>query len=441
MAFDSLTSKLNEVVRDIQGKGHLTDANMEDMLKKVRLALLEADVNYKVVKQFLDSVREKAKGEKVLESVEPGQQLVKIVHDELVILLGEEQTQLNKELPMTKIMVVGLQGTGKTTSLAKLANQLKKEEKKILLVAGDTQRPAAIEQLKTLGKSINVEVFAMDPSVGAREVVKHGLAYAQKNYVDYLLVDTAGRLHVDDELMQEVKDIQDMLQPSEVLLTVDAMTGQDIVTVAQSFSQTLNVSGLIATKFDGDARGGGVLSVKTLTNVPIKFVGIGEKIDEFEPFYPQRMADRILGFGDIVSLVEKAQETMDQKKAEESAKRLLDGTFTMDDMLFQLESVNKMGSLGSLVKMIPGLNRLADQINDEQANAQMKKTKAIIQSMTPSERKDPSRLRSTHKRRIAAGSGTSVNDVNKVFNNFERMKKAMGMMGRMSKGAMKDFLK
>lgn len=441
MAFDSLTSKLNEVVRDIQGKGHLTDANMEDMLKKVRLALLEADVNYKVVKQFLDSVREKAKGEKVLESVEPGQQLVKIVHDELVILLGEEQTQLNKELPMTKIMVVGLQGTGKTTSLAKLANQLKKEEKKILLVAGDTQRPAAIEQLKTLGKSINVEVFAMDPSVGAREVVKQGLAYAQKNYVDYLLVDTAGRLHVDDELMQEVKDIQDMLQPSEVLLTVDAMTGQDIVTVAQSFSQTLNVSGLIATKFDGDARGGGVLSVKTLTNVPIKFVGIGEKIDEFEPFYPQRMADRILGFGDIVSLVEKAQETMDQKKAEESAKRLLDGTFTMDDMLFQLESVNKMGSLGSLVKMIPGLNQLADQINDEQANAQMKKTKAIIQSMTPSERKDPSRLRSTHKRRIAAGSGTSVNDVNKVFNNFERMKKAMGMMGRMSKGAMKDFLK
>lgn len=441
MAFDSLTSKLNEVVRDIQGKGHLTDANMEDMLKKVRLALLEADVNYKVVKQFLDSVREKAKGEKVLESVEPGQQLVKIVHDELVILLGEEQTQLNKELPMTKIMVVGLQGTGKTTSLAKLANQLKKEEKKILLVAGDTQRPAAIEQLKTLGKSINVEVFAMDPSVGARKVVKHGLAYAQKNYVDYLLVDTAGRLHVDDELMQEVKDIQDMLQPSEVLLTVDAMTGQDIVTVAQSFSQTLNVSGLIATKFDGDARGGGVLSVKTLTNVPIKFVGIGEKIDEFEPFYPQRMADRILGFGDIVSLVEKAQETMDQKKAEESAKRLLDGTFTMDDMLFQLESVNKMGSLGSLVKMIPGLNQLADQINDEQANAQMKKTKAIIQSMTPSERKDPSRLRSTHKRRIAAGSGTSVNDVNKVFNNFERMKKAMGVMGRMSKGAMKDFLK
>ena len=256
MAFDSLTSKLNEVVRDIQGKGHLTDANMEDMLKKVRLALLEADVNYKVVKQFLDSVREKAKGEKVLESVEPGQQLVKIVHDELVILLGEEQTQLNKELPMTKIMVVGLQGTGKTTSLAKLANQLKKEEKKILLVAADTQRPAAIEQLKTLGKSINVEVFAMDPSVGAREVVKHGLAYAQKNYVDYLLVDTAGRLHVDDELMQEVKDIQDMLQPSEVLLTVDAMTGQDIVTVAQSFSQTLNVSGLIATKFDGDARWG-----------------------------------------------------------------------------------------------------------------------------------------------------------------------------------------
>ena len=441
MAFDSLTHKLNEVVRDIQGKGHLSDKNMEEMLRKVRLALLEADVNYKVVKTFLDDVKSEALGQKVLESVEPGQMLVKIVHDRLVELLGGDQEEFALKPDQTRIMIVGLQGTGKTTSLAKLANYLKtKLNKSVLLVAADTQRPAAIEQLQTLGSTIGVDVFAKDPSIGAVSVVNEALTYIQTHPYDCVLVDTAGRLHVDETLMEEVKTIETVLKPDHVLLTVDAMTGQDIVTVANAFNEKLHISGLVATKFDGDARGGGILSVKTLTGVPIQFVGVGEKIDDFEAFYPQRMADRILGFGDIVSLVEKAQETMDQKKAEESAMRMLDGTFTMDDMLFQMESVTKMGPLTSLIRMIPGMNQLSEMVDDAKASDAMKKTKAIIQSMTPSERANPSKLRSTHKRRIAAGSGTSVNDVSKAINSYEKMKKMMNMVGRMSKGDIRKLM-
>lgn len=441
MAFDSLTHKLNEVVRDIQGKGHLSEKNMEDMLRKVRLALLEADVNYKVVKTFLDDVKQAAVGQKVLESVEPGQMLVKIVHDRLVELLGGDQEEFNINPGLTKIMIVGLQGTGKTTSLAKLANYLKtKLNKNVLLVAADTQRPAAIEQLHTLGSTIGVDVFAKDPSIGANAVVKEALTYIETHSYDCLLVDTAGRLHVDDALMEEVASIESLLKPDHVLLTVDAMTGQDIVTVANAFNEKLHITGLVATKFDGDARGGGILSVKTLTGVPIQFVGVGEKIEDFEAFYPQRMADRILGFGDIVSLVEKAQESMDQQKAEESAKRMMDGTFTMDDMLFQMESVTKMGPLTSLLRMIPGMNQLSEMVDDEKASEGLKKTKAIIQSMTPWERANPGKLRSTHKRRIAAGSGTSVNDVSKAINSYEKMKKMMSVVGRMSKGDIKKLM-
>ncbi|MDY3235154.1 MAG: signal recognition particle protein [Erysipelotrichaceae bacterium] len=440
MAFDSLSDRLNKTMRNIAGKGKLTDANMEDMLKEVRVALLEADVNYKVVKDFLNKVREEARGQQVLSSVEPGQQLVKIVHDEIVNLLGTEQAELQfKPQGITVIMMAGLQGTGKTTSVAKIAKLTKKKyNRKPILIAADVIRPAAIEQLQTLGREIDTEVFTEGTETCALKTVQDGMVYAEEHGYDTVFIDTAGRLHIDEALMQELKDINESVHPDEILLTVDAMTGQDIVNVAKTFQAQLPLTGLVVTKFDGDSRGGGVLSVKAITGLPVKFVGEGEKIDDMDVFYPDRMADRILGMGDVVSLVEKAQEKMDMEEAERVGQRMLNGEFTMDDMLSQFEQVQKLGPLGGILKMIPGFSQYSDMIDEAKASDSMKHTKAIIQSMTKEERRDPSRMRGSMKRRVAAGSGTTLTDVNRCINQYEKMKKVMSQIGSMSRSGKLD---
>ncbi|MBR0419193.1 MAG: signal recognition particle protein [Erysipelotrichaceae bacterium] len=430
--FDSLQEKLTKTLRNVQGKGRLSERNMEETLKEIRVALLESDVNYKVVKDFLEKVRQESIGQDVLNSVEPGQQLVKIVHDQIIELLGDEDNSLNfNEKGLSKFMIVGLQGTGKTTQAAKLANLLKKQGKKVMLLAADIIRPAAIEQLKTLGKQIDVEVYSEGTDADVLSQVKNGVQYAQAKRYDVVIIDTAGRLQIDEELMKELKDIKDMIDPEEILLTVDAMTGQDIVNVANAFNDLLDVTGLILTKFDGDSKGGAALSVKAVTGVPIKFTGVGEKISDIETFHPERLAQRILGMGDIVTFVEKAQEEMDMKKAEETANRLMEGKFTMDDLLNSIEQSRKLGPLSSIMKMMPGMSDYANAINDSQADEELKRIRAIIQSMTPAEREDPSIMRSSHKRRIAKGSGTTVDQVNKLCNQYDKMKKLFKNMSAM----------
>ncbi|MBQ0036277.1 MAG: signal recognition particle protein [Firmicutes bacterium] len=435
MAFDSLQERLTKTIRNIQGKGKLSERNMEETLEEIRVALLESDVNYKVVKDFLERVRLESIGQDVLNAIEPGQLLVKIVHDEIIKLLGDDDNSLNlNPNGLTKIMMVGLQGTGKTTQAGKLANLLKKQGKKVLLVAADTIRPAAIEQLKTLGESINVEVYSEGIEVKALNQAINALDYANKNNFNVMIVDTAGRLQIDEVLMQELKDIKDAIKPEEILLTVDALTGQDVVNVASAFNDLLQVTGLVLTKFDGDSKGGSALSVKAVTGVPIKYTGVGEKISDIEEFHPDRLAQRILGMGDVVSLVEKAQEEIDLKKAENLTKRLLAGKFTLDDMLTSIEQSSKLGPISGLMKMVPGMGDLAGSVNDEDANRMLKRTKAIIQSMTPAEREDPSFMRGSHKRRVAAGSGTTVDEVNKVINNYEKSKKVLGSFKNMFAG-------
>lgn len=430
--FDSLQEKLTKTLRNVQGKGKLSERNMEETLKEIRVALLESDVNYRVVKDFLEKVRQESIGQDVLNSVEPGQLLVKIVHDEIIRLLGEEESGINfKEDGLTSIMIVGLQGTGKTTQAAKLASLLKKKGRKPLMIAADIIRPAAIEQLKTLGDQINVEVFSKGVDVDVLTQVKEGIAYAEEKGYDTVLIDTAGRLQIDEQLMKELKDIKDLIHPDEILLTVDAMTGQDIVNVANAFNDLLEVTGLILTKFDGDSKGGAALSVKAVTGVPIKFTGTGEKISDLETFHPDRLAQRILGMGDVVSFVEKAQEEMDMKQAEETANRLMEGKFTMDDLLNSIEQSRKLGPLSSIMRMMPGMSDMANAINDSAADEELKRIKAIIQSMTPAEREDPSIMRSSHKRRIAKGSGTRIEDVNKLCNQYDKMKKLFKNMSSM----------
>lgn len=432
MAFDSLQEKITKSFRNLQGKGKLTEKNMEETLKEIRIALLEADVNYGVVKDFLQKIREKSIGQDVINSINPSELLIKIVNDEIVELLGGNEEGINyKPNGITVIMAVGLQGTGKTTHIAKIANLMKKQGRKPMIIAGDIIRLAAIDQLKTLGNSIGVEVFSKGVETPVLTTVEQGMQYAKQKGYDTVLIDTAGRLQIDEVLMQELKDIKQLVKPDEILLTVDALTGQDIANVAQSFHDQLAVTGLIVTKFDGDSKGGGVLSVKAITGVPIKFTGVGEKIEDLEIFYPDRLAQRILGMGDVVSLVEKAQEKMDTELAERSAKRMMEGKFTMDDLLTQIEQSQKMGPLASIVKMLPGMGDLSKQLEDVDADAALKKTKAIIQSMTPAERDDPSTIRSSHKRRIAAGSGTSISDVNKLMNQYDRMKKMMKQFSAM----------
>jgi len=431
---DNLQEKLTKTLRNIQGKGKLSERNMEDTLKEIRVALLESDVNYNVVKDFLQTVRLESLGQDVLNSVEPGQLLVKIVHDELVKLLGDEDNNLKfNENGLSIFMIVGLQGTGKTTQIGKLANLLTKQGKKVMTIAGDIIRPAAIDQLKTLCDSINVYCYSEGVNVDVLSQVKNGVKYAKDNNYDVCLIDTAGRLQIDEVLMQELKDIKDAVNPQEILLTVDALTGQDVVNVAKAFNELLEVSGLIVTKFDGDSKGGSVLSVKAVTGVPIKFTGVGEKINDLDQFHPDRLAQKILGMGDVVSLVEKAQEEMDMKKAEELTKRMLAGKFTMNDLLSSIEQSSKLGPISGLMRMVPGLADYAGNVDDQQADKDFKKIKAIIYSMTPEERENPDIMRSSHRRRIAAGSGTSINDVNKLLNQYERMKKMMKSFSGMAK--------
>ena len=430
---DSLQEKLTKTLRNIQGKGKLSERNMEDTLKEIRVALLESDVNYTVVKNFLETIRQESIGQDVLNSIEPGQLLVKIVHDELLKLLGDGDNELKfNESGLSIFMVVGLQGTGKTTQVAKLANLLKKQGKKVMLIAGDIIRPAAIDQLKTLGNSIGVYTYSEGTDVSVLKQVKNGVEYAKNNNYDVCLIDTAGRLQIDETLMQELKDIKDLTHPQEILLTVDALTGQDIVNVAKAFHELLDVTGLIVTKFDGDSKGGSVLSVKAVTGVPIKFTGIGEKIDDIETFHPDRLAQRILGMGDVVSLVEKAQEEFDMKEAERLTNRMMSGKFTMNDLLSSIEQSSKLGPISSIMKMLPGMSDFAGQINDNEVDDQLKHTRAIIYSMTPEERENPDIMRSSHRRRIAAGAGVSINEVNKLMNQYERTKKMMKSFSSMA---------
>ena len=428
--FDNLSEKLTKTFRNLIGKGRLSDRNMEETLEEIRVAFLDADVNYKVTTDFLKQIKEQALGKDVLNAVEPGQMLVKIVSDELVKLLGSNNEGLNiQSSGVTTIMMVGLQGTGKTTQVAKIANVLKKQNHKVLIAACDLIRNAAVEQLETLASSIDVPVFKKDTN--ALDVAKDALAYAKANGFDILLIDTAGRLQIDEPLMKELVDIKEAVRANEILLTVDALTGQDIVNVANEFNRLLIITGLVVTKYDSDTKGGAILSCKACTGVPIKYVGVGEKINDLDAFYPDRVANRILGMGDVVSLVEKAQEEIDEKKAEEVAKRMLAGKFTLDDMLFQIEQSKKLGPLSGIVGMLPGMSQFKNQVNDEDANLMMKKYKAIIQSMTKKEKEDPSILRSSHKRRIASGSGTTTDDVNKCLNNYEKTKKIMSQFSSM----------
>ncbi|MDO4377655.1 MAG: signal recognition particle protein [Erysipelotrichia bacterium] len=431
MAFESLSNRLTASFKHIVGKDKLTDKNMEQMLKEIRLALLEADVNYSVVKKFIADVREKMLGVKVSQALDPSQMVYKIVHDEIVQLLGEGTSGLNyKNSGLTVVMVVGLQGTGKTTNSAKIAKLIKeKQNRNPLLVAADVIRPAAIDQLQTLGKQIGIEVFTLGPKEKAVKTVEEAVKYANKNNYDTLIIDTAGRLHIDNDLMNELSVLKKKFKPDEILLTVDALTGQDIVNVAKTFDDLLDITGLIVTKFDGDARGGGVLSVRAVTDVPVKFVGVGEKVTDIDIFYPDRMAQRILGMGDLQTLVEKAEAEFDQELANRSMQNLMNGTYSLEDMLVQMRQMKKLGPLSGIMKMIPGMNQYVGALEGMDTDAMMKKQEAIIQSMTPYERKHPEELRNSHKNRIAKGSGTSVSDVNKLINSFERTKKMMASMG------------
>ena len=431
MAFESLSNRLTASFKHIVGKDRLSDKNMDQMLKEIRQALLEADVNYSVVKSFINDVHQKMLGVQVSQNLNPSEMVYKIVRDEIIELLGDETSSLNyANNGLTVVMMVGLQGTGKTTTAAKIANLIKqKQSRKPLLIAADLIRPAAIEQLRILAEQCQVDMFALENNNKATKTVSEGLMYASANGFDTVIIDTAGRLHVDKQLMNELVEIKKIAKPNDILLTVDALTGQDIVNVAKEFDKYLSITGLVVTKFDGDSRGGGVLSVKTVTNVPVKFVTTGEKIDDIDIFYPDRMASRILGMGDLETLVEKAQEQFDQQLAQKAMENLMNGTFSLDDMLVQMKQLKKLGPLSSVMKMIPGMNQFAGQLDGMDTEAMMKKQQAIIQSMTPYERKHPETLRSSHKNRIAKGSGTTVNDVNKLINSFERSRKLMSSMG------------
>ena len=438
MAFEILGDKLQAIVKKVKGQSKLTEQNMEEMIKEIRISLLEADVNYKVVKEFTNSVKEQALGQDVLASLSPGQMILKIIKDELVKLLGEENDALNIS-GLTSVLMVGLQGSGKTTTSAKIANLLrKKQNKKPLLIGLDVYRPAAIDQLITLGKTINVDVFYDKETKDVVDIATRALAYAREKGYDLLIFDTAGRLHIDEQLMQELKDVSVAIKPKEVLLVVDAMSGQDSVNVAKEFNEKLRITGLVMSKLDGDARGGAALSIKHLTGIPIKFSGVGEKIEDIEIFYPERMAERILGMGDVLTLIEKAEEAIDEKEAKKAVNKMMNGTFSLDDMLIQMEQINKLGSMKGIMRFIPGMPKISDE-QMEQANVQLKKTKAVISSMTKEERIHPEILKANRKIRIAKGSGTQASDVNRVINQHEKMKEMMKQMKGMMKNGKNPF--
>jgi len=437
--FDSLTDKLNSVFKKLRGHGKLTEQNITEALKEVRLALLEADVNFKVVKDFMERIRSRAVGQEVLESLTPAQQVIKVVHEELISLMGGMSSALNLSYkPPIPIMLVGLQGSGKTTTVGKLGKFLKDKGRKPYLVPADVQRPAAIEQLKKLGEQLHLPVFDPDPKESPLAICRKALSWADAEGGDVLLIDTAGRLHIDEALMKELEDIRKEIIPREILLVADAMTGQDAVNVAKRFNEALDIQGVILTKLDGDARGGAALSIKAVTGKPIKFIGVGEKLDALEVFHPDRMASRILGMGDVLSLIEKAQDAIDTKTAQELEKKLLKDTFTLEDFREQLQQIKKMGSIDQILSMIPGMGRLKLPQDLQGSEKELVKVEAIINSMTRQERRSPEVLNGSRRLRIAKGSGTTVQDVNQLLKQYLQMKK---MLRQFKKGGMRGLAK
>lgn len=437
MAFEGLSSRLQEITKKIKGEARITENNMKDMLREVKLALLEADVNYKIVKEFISNVQEKALGQDVMKSLKPGEQVVKIVRDELTELLGGSDSKINiSSNPPTIIMLVGLQGAGKTTLAGKLSNYLRKQGKKPLMVACDVYRPAAVKQLQVVGSQLNIPVYSEEGAQDAVGIARRSINTAISKLNDVVIIDTAGRLQIDDTLMQELVNIKNAVRPHEILLVVDSMTGQEAVNVAQTFNDKVGIDGVVLTKLDGDTRGGAALSVKKITGKPIKFAGVGEKLSDLEEFHPDRMASRILGMGDILSIVEKAEQALDLEEAEKLEKQLKKDKFDLDDYLAQLKQIKKMGSLSSILKMIPGMNKLKDiKVDDKE----FIRIEAIITSMTAKERKNPSLLNASRRKRIAKGSGTEVHDINKFMESFEMTQKMMKQMK--SKKGMKNIMK
>lgn len=442
MAFEGLSDRLQQTIQKIRGKGIVTEADVKEMMREVRLALLEADVNFKVVKDFVKKVSERSVGQDVLKSLTPGQQVIKVVQEELTNLMGGENASIAaSNRPPTVIMMVGLQGAGKTTTTGKLANLLRKKyNRQPLLVAGDIYRPAAIKQLETLGKQLNMPVYTEGDQVSPVEIASRAIEQAKEEHNDYVLIDTAGRLQVDEPLMEELKQIKEVTKPHEIFLVVDAMIGQESVNIAQSFHEQLGITGVILTKLDGDTRGGAALSIKAVTGAPIKFVGMGEKLDALEPFHPERMASRILGMGDVLSLIEKAQTAVDEEKAKELQDKMKTMSFNLDDFLEQLSSVRKMGPLEDMLKMLPGANKMKGLQNATIDEKQIGRIEAIIRAMTKAEREKPEIINGSRKKRIAKGSGTSVPEINRLLKQFEEMKKMFKMMnGSMQKGKKKGF--
>lgn len=444
MAFEGLAERLQHTLSKIKGKGKVSEVDVKEMMREVRLALLEADVNFKVVKEFISKVKDRAVGQEVLQSLTPGQQVIKVVNEELTKLMGGEQSKIAvaKKAP-TVVMMVGLQGAGKTTTTGKLANYLRKNQnRKPLLVAADIYRPAAIKQLETLGKQLSMPVFSLGDQVSPVEIAKQAIEKAKEDHLDYVLIDTAGRLHIDEGLMEELQQVKEVANPDEILLVVDAMTGQDAVNVAESFNEQLNLTGVVLTKLDGDTRGGAALSVKAVTNTPIKFAGMGEKLDALEPFHPDRMASRILGMGDVLTLIEKAQANVDEEKARELERKMRTADITFDDFLDQLAQVRSMGPLDELLNMMPGAGKMKGLKNVQVDEKQIGRIEAIVRSMTKEEKVNPAVLNASRRKRIAKGSGTSIQDVNRLIKQFDEMKKMMKQMSGMTgKGKKKGKFK
>ncbi len=437
--FEGLSAKLQNTIGRFRGKGRVTEKDVKEMMREIKLALLEADVNYKVVKTFITNVSGRAAGQEVLESLTPGQQVIKIVHEELIDLLGKVPSKPTfSSRPPTIYMMVGLQGSGKTTTSGKLANLLRKQGKNPLLVACDVYRPAAVKQLQVVGNQLGVPVFSLEGSKDPVDIAKKSVEHAVSMMYDLVIIDTAGRLHIDEELMDELENIKNAIHPHEILLVVDSMTGQDAVNVAESFNEKLGIDGIILTKLDGDTRGGAALSVRAVTGKPVKFAAIGEKLNDIEPFYPDRMASRILGMGDVLTLIEKAQEAFDEKKALEMEKKLRTQQFTLEDFLDQMQQLKQMGPLSQVLGMLPGMNSkiLSNVEVDEKKLVHLE---AIIKSMTPQERRDPSIINGSRRKRIAAGSGTTVQEVNALLKQFEEMKKMMKMMSGIGKKGARGF--
>ena len=437
MAFEGLSSRLQAITKRIKGEARITENNMKEMLREVKLALLEADVNYKIVKEFIANIQEKALGQEVLKSLKPGEQVVKIVKDEMVELLGGTESKISiSPNPPTIVMLVGLQGSGKTTTAGKLANLLRKQGKKPLLVACDVYRPAAIKQLQVVGGQLNIPVYSEENSKDVVGIAKRAMNTAISKLNDVIILDTAGRLHIDNELMEELQNVKKSVKPHEILLVVDSMTGQDAVNVADTFNTQVGIDGVILTKLDGDTRGGAALSVKKVTGKPIKFAGMGEKLSELEVFHPDRMASRILGMGDILSIIEQAEQSIDLAEAEKLEKQLRKSKFDLNDYLAQLKQIKKMGSFSSILKMLPGMNQLKNvKVDDKEFD----KIEAIINSMSSKERANPKILNASRRRRIAAGSGTQVHDINKFMESFEMTQKMMKKMN--DKGTMNKMMK